>query len=74
MKVSEVTIIYKRTIQMRQFEPAEISVAIKAQVDPGDIPETIIGIVRKMARSEVEKERERLLDERMEQHEKEKSA
>lgn len=76
MKVSEITIIYKRTVQMRQFEPAEVSVMIRAQVDPGESPSMVIKQTKRMAREEVEAERDRLLIERIEsvENEKEKSA
>lgn len=73
MKYTEVTVTFKRTVQMRQFEPAEISVTVRAQVDPGENPSRVIHDARKTARNEVEAERSRLLDERLEAHEKEKS-
>lgn len=76
MKVSEITVIYKRTIQMRNFEPAEVSVMIRAQVDPEENPAVVIGRTRSVARQEVEKERNRLLEERIQsvENDKEKSA
>lgn len=76
MKVNEVSVIYKRTVQMRQFEPAEMSVSIRAQVDPGEKAETVIKTIKRIAKAEVEQEREILLNERQEsfQNDKELSA
>lgn len=76
MKIQEVTIITKRVVQMRQFEPAEYSVAIKAQVDPGEKVEQVMYKLKRMAREEVEEEAERLKRIRLESYEdeKEKSA
>lgn len=72
MKVSEVTVMYKRTVQMRQFEPAEVSVMIRAQVDPGEKPEMVVKQAKRIARIEVENERTQLLVERLESRDDEK--
>ena len=76
MKVNEVNVIHSRTVQMRMYEPAVISVSIKAQVDPTDDPAGVIATIRRIAREEVEIERVRLLNERMAsvEEEKEKAA
>lgn len=76
MKLSEITIIYKRTVQMRNFEPAEVSIMIKAQVDPGETVAVVAKKLRDQARLQVETERNYLLDERIAsiENEKEKSA
>lgn len=66
MKVNEVSIFYKRSIQMRQFAPAEVSVSIKAQVDAGEKPEQVIKKIKEVARSQVDKEFEVLKRERLE--------
>ena len=61
---------------MRQFEPAEISISVEGQVDPGDKPETVATNVRKFAREQVEQEYTRLKQFRKESYddEMEKSA
>jgi hypothetical protein len=76
MKVNEVNIIYSRTVQMRQFEPATVSVSIKAQVDPGEPAINVIKTIKRLAKEQVETERDALLNERQESYEndKEKSA
>lgn len=72
MKINEVNIIYSRTVQMRQFEPAQISISIKAQVDPGDTPANVLKTIKRTAREEVENERQRLLNERQEAYDNDK--
>lgn len=65
MKINETNVIYSRTVQMRQFEPVVVSVSIKAQIDPGDDPGTVIRDIRTHARDQVEKEVTRLKIERI---------
>lgn len=72
MKVNEVNVIYSRTVQMRQFEPASVSVSIKAQVDPGESAETVIKSIKRIAKEQVENERQLLLNERQDAYESDK--
>ena len=60
MKINKINVIYKRSIQMRQFEPADISINVEAQVDPGDKVDEVIRSARKTAKEHVEAEYERL--------------
>lgn len=64
MKVNKVNVIYSRTVQMRQFEPATFSMSIEAQVDVTDREETVFANVKKMARDQVEEEINSLKKER----------
>lgn len=45
---------------MRQFEPADISMSIEAQVDPGDTVADVIKKAKKLVVDTVEAEYERL--------------
>ena len=57
---------------MRQFEPAEISIAVKAAVDPGETIAQVSKKLRDEARQQVEVERQHLLDQRLAAYEDEK--
>lgn len=61
---------------MRQFEPAEVSINVEAQVDPGDKVDDVIRSARKTAKLHVESEYEILKKIRFDsiQDEMEKSA
>lgn len=65
MKLQEITIIYKRTVQMRSYEPADISIAIRAAVDPGETVAQVSKKLRDEARQQIEIERQHLLDQRL---------
>lgn len=65
MKINKINIIYKRSLQMRQYEPAEVSIALEAQVDPTDKVEVVIDMTKKIARAAVEAEIELLKKKRL---------
>lgn len=56
MKITELSYSYKTTIQMRQFEPVEISGYIRAQVDPSDKPERVMADLKKLINGSIDAE------------------
>lgn len=65
MKVTELSHSFKATVQMRQFEPVEISGYIRAQVDPSDKPKQVMENLKDIVHDAVDKEVKRKKRERM---------
>lgn len=56
MKVTQVSVVYKKTVQMRQFEPVEISQSAQAQLDEGDDPRQVFIKLMKIVKEQVDDE------------------
>lgn len=56
MKVTQVSVIYKKTVQMRQFEPVEVSQSAQAQVDEGEDPRQVFIKLMKIVKEQVDDE------------------
>lgn len=53
-----------RTVQMRQFEPATISMTVEAQIDVNDKADVVIAQTKEIVREEVEDEARKLKKQR----------
>ena len=68
MKINEIVINHSATIQMRQFEPYQISVTMKAQIDEGDDPRRVVAKVRDMVKKEIDEQANKKKIERRESY------